>query len=146
MAKVSNLRNFKVQVDSINHQVPWQSGTVAHCFRPIYIVSRVFGLMPFSITFQSNGEVQKSNVSKIDISWFVTSLCLLIFGIFLVVRTVIVQPSDPEVFSIINALGDTGILMTGLIVGSLSIVLDLCNRHKWINIVKRITLSDKEAC
>lgn len=144
MAKFLNSKK-NAQVNNIDQQGPWLKDSFAHCVRPIYIISRVFGLMPFSITFHPNGEVQKSNVSKFNILWFVSALCLLFFGIFLTLRMPDEHSSDSKTFSIISVLGDTGILLLGLIAGSLAIVLGMCNRHKLINIIKRITIFDKEA-
>lgn len=39
--------------------------------RPIYYFSRVFGFLPFSIEFDSKGEVQNARISAFDFLWFV---------------------------------------------------------------------------
>ena len=138
MTTSSNSQNHA----QVEHQIHWKKDSFVYCFRPIYVVSHIFGLMPFSIIFHSNGEVQKSSVSKFDILWFLTSLCLLLLGIYALLT---VHPSIPKSYSMIAFLGETGIFVTVLILASLSIILGMCNRHKLINIVKKITMSDKEA-
>lgn len=144
MAKFSNSRD-NVHVDSIGRQAAWQKYTFAYCFRPIYIVSRVFGLMPFSITFQLNGNVREPNVSKFDILWFAIWLCHNLLGIFVTFRMANVDPSNPQEFSLISVLGDSGILLLTLIVTSIAMGLNLRNRHKLVDIIKRISNLDKEA-
>lgn len=106
MAKSNSENN--VHIDNSNQKVSWPKDTFAHGFRPIYIISRAFGLMPFSITFQSNGDVQKSNVSKFDVLWFAIWLCLFLFGIWFVLTAADIQQSDSKTFSMITLLGDTG--------------------------------------
>lgn len=48
----------------------------------IHLYSRLFGLVPFTLVRDSNGEVQRSRVGKFDLLWFVISIsvfsvCLL---------------------------------------------------------------------
>lgn len=108
--KMLNYSNAKsdVRTNNINHRAAWQKDTFAYCFRPIHIVSRAFGLMPFSITFDSNGEIQKSNVSKFDVLWFVVWLCLLLFGICFSLKMANEHHLDSKTLSLITVLGDTG--------------------------------------
>ena len=40
---------------------------IAHCFQPIYILSRMFGFMPFSIAFDSNDAIQTARIKFYDI-------------------------------------------------------------------------------
>lgn len=107
MTKISYLKSNH-HLNTINRQASWSNDTFAHCFRPIYIFSRAFGLMPFSIICQSNGGVRESKVTKFDALWFAHWLCLLLFGIVFALRMANSHHSDPKAFSIISTLGDTG--------------------------------------
>lgn len=108
--KMPNFPNPKndVRVNDVNRRASWQKDSFAYCFRPVYIVSRIFGLMPFSITFGSNGEIRKSNVSKFDVFWFVVWLCLLLFGVFFSLKMANEHHLDSKSLSLITVLGDTG--------------------------------------
>lgn len=140
MVRISFLKNI-VRVPVVNQQVSWQKHDFVYCFRPIYIVSRVFGLLPFSLTFHSNGEVQKPNVSKLDIVWFGISLSFLLNAISM---SIAIQKSSGKKGSLISILGDMWMLFAGLINGVLTIVLDMYNRHKFVDIIKKINTFDRE--
>lgn len=48
--------------------------TFAHSLKPIYVLSRIFGFMPFTIVFDSNGAVQTARIKAIDFIWFMASI------------------------------------------------------------------------
>lgn len=41
----------------------------AHCFRPIYYCSRIFGFMPFSIVYDSSAAIHKPSPRAFDLLW-----------------------------------------------------------------------------
>lgn len=48
--------------------------TFAHSFKPVYILCRIFGFMPFTIAYDSNGAIQTAQIGVADIMWFIISI------------------------------------------------------------------------
>lgn len=48
----------------------------AYSFRPIYYFSRVYGLMPFTITYNARGSINGLEVRLFDLLWFMAILVL----------------------------------------------------------------------
>lgn len=48
--------------------------TFAHSFKPVYILCRIFGFMPFTIAYDSNGAIQSARIGVIDFMWFLISI------------------------------------------------------------------------
>lgn len=109
---------------------------------PIYYFCRIFGLLPFSVKFDTNGEVQRVRVSAFDVSWFAITICFyLILAVLYVQRIVIHQ--DPSASHILF-FGDSIFNLIGLMFGPLMIILDMCNRFKIIFILKGFSTFGKE--
>lgn len=104
-------------------------------FRPVYYVSRVFGLKPFSIIYDSNGAVQQSKITKFDGLWFVISMCIYVMMAFSV------EESTDGKF--IFLLGNVFTIF-GLACSVLTIIFDMYNRSRFIDILKNISIFDKE--
>lgn len=47
-----------------------------HSFTFIYYFSRVFGFMPFTIVYDSDGKIQAARIRTIDILWFMITIGL----------------------------------------------------------------------
>lgn len=104
-------------------------------FRPVYCVSRLFGLMPFSFIYDSNGDVLQSKVTRLDGLWLVISICFYTL-------TAYYMP-------LFNKVKLTFYLkyiceIVAFICTDLAIIVDLYNRSKFIDIFKKITIFDKE--
>lgn len=116
----------------------------AHCFRPIYFISRVFGLMPFSIVYYPNGDIHKPKVTIYDVLWLVFSLVAYGYGISVMLSY---MNGDKETFASDSRILNGGYAMSyslGLVLGSLSVILDMSNRFSLIDIVKKFDIFDKE--
>lgn len=106
-------------------------------FRPIHILSRVIGLMPFSI-IQSYGSVQKPRVSVLDGLWFVISLCS---WSFFVVQINI--PTDSNNVSYVLVLS-SALLAFSMLIYCMSLpLIDMCNRYKIVDIIIKFTIFDQ---
>lgn len=118
----------------------------AHNFRPIYIVSRVFGLMPFSFMYKINGDIEKSTITKLDILWFLISMCTYSFGTYTLSQ--LIFPRGPSIYasqtSHLVVLSDNIMIMLGLILGFFAVVFDMYNRSKFVEIVKKFIIFDKK--
>lgn len=104
-------------------------------FRPVYYFSRLFGLMPFTINCDSYGDVQKSTITKFDGFWLVISVVLYSLMPFFI--NVLSGPFFVIILGYIFAI-------IGFIYSVLKILVDVCNRSKYIAILKKITIFDKE--
>lgn len=58
----------------------------AYSFRPIYYFCRVFGLMPFKITYYSNGAIHGFEIGTFDILWFIISMAFNLVLAFWMVK------------------------------------------------------------
>lgn len=112
----------------------------AYSFRPNYLFSRIFGLMPFSIAYDSS-RVQVPRVGALDGCWFVISICLYILLAVIAYQNIIL-PKDSH--SYLTILGDSATLILGLIIGALMIGMDMYNRFKIIGIWQMFKTFDEE--
>lgn len=112
-------------------------------FRPIYLVSRVFGQMPFSIVSYPNGDIGGPKVGMLDGLWFAISLCLYTCGAY-VAFTCQIYDQPMSKISMVLVIAYSVSFLLGLMLGYISIFLDMCNRCKLTNIVKKFTIFDQE--
>lgn len=107
-----------------------------HSFRPVYYISRIFGLMPFTIIYHSNCRLLQSKVTKFDALWLATSVVLYSLSTFLVK----IYHGSVFLLLLANTFAKIGLCYCAVI-----IVVDMCNRWKYIEIFRKITAFDKEA-
>lgn len=115
----------------------------AHNFHLIYIVSRVFGLMPFNITYQANGNIDKPTITKFDGLWFSISICANLFGIYTLTQLIFPRGSDIYTSHLV-ILGDNLAVILGLFLGFFAVASDMNNRSKLVDIVNKIIAFDKK--
>lgn len=114
----------------------------AHSISPLYYFSRAIGFLPYSIVFNSNNEIIKCRVSVLDLLWFVISIVFyLCFAIFYYAASEYLKIGR-EVS--ILYVGDTILIVFGLIYGAIVIIIDMINRNRIVDILKRIYIFDKE--
>lgn len=112
----------------------------AYSFRPIYCYSRLFGLMPFSLICDSNGEIERPAVNKLDFVWFTLSISIyLLIAIMSVQHVTFLQNAHAYVLT----LGHFVFLIVGLIFDIIMIVMSMLKRFKLVDIVKKFVLVDK---
>lgn len=115
---------------------------IIYSYRPIYYFSRFFGLLPFSLRYDSNGEIQMPKISKLDGVWFVISIVIYLALAKMVSLSIEIQKNAS---SPILILGNKLLLMFGLIYGAIMIVENMCSRFRFVGILKMFTAFDKEA-
>lgn len=113
-----------------------------YSFRPIIHLSRIFGLMPFSITYNFDDKTHEIRVEIFDCIWFVISICLYISLAIFQYDNIILPKNTNSSYLMI--LGDYVILIMGLIVGAMTIGADMYNRYKILNILEMFNTFDKE--
>lgn len=140
MAQISITHRSQV----INQQSTVKKINFIHSFHPIYIFSRMFGLMPFSIVYYPNGDVEKPKVSILDAIWFAILLSIYVFGFSVVLSFVIDEPPD-STMSWITTIVFTLSSESSLIFCCLSSIANMGNRFKLIDILKMFIIFDQEA-
>lgn len=115
----------------------------AYCFRPFHYFSRVFGYMPFSITFDSNAVTLRPTVKAFDVLWF---LIAIIFYISTIIDFYIETMEIPYTSSqILNRCARLMMIFT-LFFGVFVIVMDICNRFKFVKILNKFNKIDEKVC
>lgn len=137
------MSTVKMAIDT-KHTKMWclNRRSFVHSFRPIYYWSRVFGLMPFSIIYDPNGDVEKPRVRAID---------GLLFAVFIVVRLWFsvnslrkIHISSSSDVPWVLSVGGYTLLTLNLTCGALMTVMNMYNRHKIVNILKMFSTIDKQ--
>lgn len=144
LATTSVINDVEVSVDNqmpvAKNDVKLEKPNFALSFRPIYYCSRVFGLMPFTIIYDSNDNVQKPKVGLLDSLWFLISICSYLIMAYISCQRSAIYQNIPYVFS----FGVFMIFLSSQIFGALIIVMDMCNRFRLVDILKKIVIFDKE--
>lgn len=115
---------------------------VIYSCRPIYLVSRIFGLLPFSIRRDANGEVQRAQLSISDIIWFVISVSgYLLLAYYCTQAAQIGMNSKGSYF--LRIYDDIGIILC-FIFGAIYISSNMYNRSRLIDILKDFSIFDEK--
>lgn len=118
--------------------------TFAYGFRPIYLFSRFFGLMPFSIIYDSTGEALKPSISRLACFWLVILISIHTL-MFITVFKAIEIPTGQFEYSPILYVGDAILFLMQLVCTILLFGLNIRNRFEFIDILKMFVEFDKEA-
>lgn len=115
-----------------------------YCIRPIYYMSRVCGLLPFSIARNSNGEIQAPRIRILDCLYFTLSIVWYIFLTYSSYHEIQNWPSLNK--SQVLTVSNYSLLILGLIFGALTITMDMFNRTRLVEILKKFIRFDKNVC
>lgn len=113
-------------------------------FRPFYYLSRIWGLTPYSITENSNGDVRKPKIYIHDSLWFMISICLysLFFESSLIKFKISKDHLKKETWILI--LFARLMELFTYAYGISTIILNVCNRFKLIDMIKMYVCFDRE--
>lgn len=111
-------------------------------FRPMYYFSRAFGLLPFSLEFDLNGELQAPKIRIFDGVWFATCVTFYLVLSFDSWQAIEIKNDEAPLISYIN---NSLLLTIGLSNGALLIILNMCIRFRFVKILKTFITFDKEA-
>lgn len=113
-------------------------------FRPLYYLSRMWGLASFSIDTNSNGELRSPKIHLHDGLWFSTTI--IIYSLFVYDALSSYKPSE-EILS-----QKTWVMMVsahllelfGSVYGIVGIIMNVRNRFNLVNLVNMYIRFDKE--
>lgn len=113
-----------------------------YAISPLYTYSRLVGLMPFTIARSENGKDFTVNVTVRDWIWFFTAIIWYIVLAAIATKN-LKLPQNPNESLTIN-VGDHLLLIFGLLQGSFSIVMDMFNRNRLIDMTLKYQIFDKK--
>lgn len=126
----------------INHKnASQQNRNSFYSFRPVYIISRIFGQMPFSIVYNSNGTIFRPAVNKLDGLWFPLSIIVFVFSMYPSFKY-FTSIENFESISTVSFVGNFCIFGCSSLLG-FSIVLDMCIRFRFVDVFKKIAIFDQ---
>lgn len=131
--------------EKLSDKVRFQPLNFASIYRPVYYLSRFFGLMPFSMTLNSNGDIHEPKVTAFDCLWFIISIGIYIVCAIIAFGNIIHSTrADLESSLHLIILADHLLLIVGLLIGAFIIAMDMFNRFKIVNILKLFNSFDRE--
>lgn len=119
----------------INHH---ETLEIFHYFRSIYRFSRIFGCTPFSFKFNSFEKVIDCEIKPHDFIWFLIVFITYIYMAYFRWSTLTYFDSGAIY------IGDNWLIILGLIGNSISIALDMYNRHHFVQILKKFNGFDEK--
>lgn len=114
-----------------------------YSFRPIYIVSRIFGQTLFTFEYNWNGKINGAVIHKFDIVWLFILSIVNICSIYYIFNGLNLQrddPTKPVIFFIGFIIVSTALCMLSVF----SIIFDMCCREKFSEIIKKFIIFDKK--
>lgn len=112
------------------------------CIRPVYILSRLLGLFPFTIHIDSNGIAKSVEIRVFDAILFVGSIVSqLVFscvGLYFVTSRA-VGGTDSAVFHTSRVIFG----FFGFVLWLLSASLDMLNRNRFLKLIQDLTVFDQ---
>lgn len=141
IANMFRWRRANEETGDVEKDVHLKNITFEYSMWPVYIFSRVFGLMPFSVARDSDGSIQKPRVKIIDLVWFLISICSCLTLAFYELQ-IVKLPQDPHNSQLL-ILGDNVIIVLGLAFNALVIVMNMLNRKRLVEILRKFTIFDQ---
>lgn len=112
--------------------------------QPIYYFSRIFGYMPFKLVHDSNGLIKGARITLFDILWTVFSIGLHLFATIHFLLTAGCMTENFEI-SVILANGTKTLVILRRLFNCLCLGMEICNRFKLVDILKKLNSFDEEA-
>lgn len=111
------------------------------CFKLMYITSRSFGQLPFTIHVDSSGYIERASVGVFDAVWFVG--CIVVNSALLYL-TVFAPKKYSDIGSLLVKLSDTVCALCSFGIWFSSTIWDMINRKRFARILQHFNAFDKE--
>lgn len=119
------------EVESSAEDMSMKRYSFTHSFRAIYYFSRVFGLLPWSINFDSERLMHEPMVRVFDVLWFLILICGYSFVSYNSYHRMKVSNDSGTIL----IFGGHMHMIFRFFFGIVAMAMDLCNRHKIVNIL-----------
>lgn len=130
------------QTKPLNKDDQWVKNHFIQSISPIYYFSRSVGLMPFTIVHDKNEKVLAARVTVFDFAWFVISVCMHLG--FLIFWCQNMDVSENESGSHVLPIGEATALIIWLIYSVFCVAVDMYNRHRLVDIMRKFIVFDKD--
>ena len=115
-----------------------------YSFRPIYYFSRIYGLMPFTITYNSYTKTHGSKLKCHDILWFIVSITIHLIHILTTTKYTLYLQDSKNISNILVS-GDYFLEVFSMYYNIILVGLDMCMRSKlMMYIFEKINVFDEE--
>lgn len=110
------------------------------CVKLLRFVARCYGLLSFSINYTSNREIKNCELRAFDLIYALTHIimCLASF-----VFTLEYFTAPQNIWGMILLFGMEFLLISAILMAAVSIVLDILNRNRLIEMLQKIQQFDK---
>lgn len=111
-----------------------------YSFQPIYCISRIIGIIPFSIKRNRSGEIIGTHVSFFDFFWFMTS----IIGYIAISASCYIITKPLKTTSNLAIDGGSLAIIIAFAFFGIFVILNMLNRNRFIVIIKTIEAFDQK--
>lgn len=111
------------------------------CVKLIRIVARFYGLLSFSINYTSNREIKNCHLRAIDIIYALTHVVMCLVS---TVLTVVYFIPPQNIWGMVLLSGMEFLLISAILMAAVSIMLDILNRNRLIEMLQKIHQFDKQ--
>lgn len=147
-----NVANISLQIPQLSYgnqiitfprkRTEWHKNGFVQSVSPIYFFSRVVGLMPFTIAHDRDSKILRAKVTAFDFIWFVISIS--VHTCFVVIWYRNLDYKKIKNVSNVLPIGMGAHATFGLIYSVICVVMDMCNRCKLVDLLRRFMTFDKE--
>lgn len=112
-----------------------------YCFQPFHMISRVFGLLPFTVNLAPNGNIKSVTVGTFDLFWFISFIAVISTVSYVVTFSAkLTQIAFESSFIIFyNQVFWTG----GCFLLFVTAAFDMINRKRFLGIIQNFVTFDK---
>lgn len=114
----------------------------AYEFRPIHCFARICGQMPFTITYHTKDAIVGVKIEKRDFACIAIAICIQISFICFAVD-MLKSTSDPNAHTYNLFFGNLIVWFVILLLGICVMILDACNRYKFVRILNKFIVFDE---
>lgn len=122
--------------------VPPKKLNFEYVFRPAYYYSRFAGIWTFSITHDSNGSIQRARVGFFDILWPIFVICSNSVLAFSAYQSFMAERE--KYANTTRYIAENIFQMSCFLFVAIGIVLNVINRNRLVDILRRLNTFDNE--
>lgn len=110
------------------------------CLKPLHMISKVFGLLPFTIHLSPNGWIERADIGVFNAAWFIFSIAInLVFAYFAQIS----PRGNANAESAVAVFTDRFVWILQLLMCLSSIILCMLNRNRYLRILRQFIVFDK---
>lgn len=111
------------------------------CVKLVRFVARLYGLLSFSLNYTSNREIKNCQLRVFDIFYAIIHIILCLVSSVL---TFMYFTAPKNIWAMVLLSGMEFFLISAILLAAVSIVLDILNRNRLIEMLQKIHRFDKQ--